>query len=69
MTEGNFAFWRAQVRFHTSELHSGLTLLGTIFLLMIIAGARLRAKIRNQELLEDGVLRLSYLLRCPIPGE
>ena len=35
---------------------------------MIIAGARLRAKVRDQELTEDGVLRLSYVLRCPTPG-
>jgi hypothetical protein len=68
MTEPNIAFWLAQVHFTFLNYIQLLIFLGTIFLLMIIAGARLRAKIRDQELLEDGILRLNYLLRCPTPG-
>lgn len=43
--------------------------LGTILLLIIIASAKLRSRIQDQELSEDVLLRLVYLLRSPTEGK
>lgn len=42
---------------------------GTIFLLIILASAKLRSRLRDRELMEDVILRLVYLLRCPTEGK
>ena len=42
--------------------------LGTILLLIILASAKLRSRLRDRELQEDVLLRLVYLLRCPTQG-
>lgn len=43
-------------------------LLGSIFLLAIMAVAKERARVRDGEITEDIWLRFNYILRCPVPG-
>jgi hypothetical protein len=64
----NTVYWQVEVSKPNNLYENFSNLAGSIFLLALVAIAKLKARVRDADLTHEIVQRINHLLRAPAPG-